>query len=107
MISKAIATTVNDPSAKMRGLSIGIFPGFGGTMACAQRPQDLFSWAAIPRLRDLCGEIGRAGLFWPDRFRRDKGLVQNAPAVMQDGAPTAPALPSRAAPCAALPGRAR
>jgi hypothetical protein len=25
-MNKAIATTVNDPSTKMRGLSIGIFP---------------------------------------------------------------------------------
>jgi hypothetical protein len=26
-MNKTIATTVNDPSTKMRGLSIGIFPG--------------------------------------------------------------------------------
>jgi hypothetical protein len=37
-MSKPIATTMNDPSAKMRGLSIGIFPDW--SMACAQRPQE-------------------------------------------------------------------
>jgi hypothetical protein len=30
IMNKPIATTANAPSTKMRGLSIGIFPGFGG-----------------------------------------------------------------------------
>jgi len=66
-MNKAIATTVNDPSAKMRGLSIGIFPGFGGRWRAPSARKISSGLAAIARVRDLCGEIPEIGSFGPYR----------------------------------------